>query len=173
MTTLMMKRTLTKFLVAAALVAFPYQAAPGALGDWITAFVENNPAFHVPDSEVACLARVIYHEARGEQTPGKYAVAQVAMNRIEHPEFPSTVCGVIRAKNAFPWAAKDTTPKKSSAYMEARAMAVEIMKFHVHGIEWGPAKTKDSLFFNTVPFSYKRLKYDGKIGSHLFYSLKD
>lgn len=167
------KRILSKLAICSSLLLIPHPSSSTALGEWIEKFVHNDPILHVPESELTCLARVIYHEARGEKTPGKYAVAQVALKRTEHPEFPDTVCGVIKAKNAFPWASTNSTPFRSQAYAEAKKMALEIMRFHVNGIEWGPEKTKNSLFFNTVPFTYKRLKYDGKIGSHLFYSLKD
>jgi hypothetical protein len=43
-----------------------------------------------------CLALNIYHEARGEPLDGRVAVAQVVMNRVGDPEFPSQVCEVVR-----------------------------------------------------------------------------
>ena len=42
-----------------------------------------------------CLARAIYFEANGEPPLGQMAVAQVILNRLRHPRFPKTVCGVV------------------------------------------------------------------------------
>lgn len=42
-----------------------------------------------------CLASAIYYEAASESDAGQYAVAQVVLNRVRHPAFPATVCGVV------------------------------------------------------------------------------
>ena len=42
-----------------------------------------------------CLTRAIYYEANGEPALGQMAVAQVILNRVRHPRFPKTVCGVV------------------------------------------------------------------------------
>ena len=42
----------------------------------------------------ACLAAAVLYEA-GDDAPGERAVAQVVLNRLRHPSFPKTVCGVI------------------------------------------------------------------------------
>lgn len=47
------------------------------------------------------LARVIHAEAEGEPYIGKVAVAAVLLNRIESPQFPNTLSGVIYQKNAI------------------------------------------------------------------------
>ena len=41
-----------------------------------------------------CLATAVLYEA-GDDTVGERAVAQVVLNRLRHPAFPKTVCGVI------------------------------------------------------------------------------
>jgi spore germination cell wall hydrolase CwlJ-like protein len=46
-------------------------------------------------SAVTCLAQAVYYEAAGEGMDGGRAVAQVVLNRLRHPGFPSTVCGVV------------------------------------------------------------------------------
>jgi hypothetical protein len=45
--------------------------------------------------EWRCLAEALYFEARGESVKGQFAVAEVILNRVEHSQFPDTVCGVI------------------------------------------------------------------------------
>ena len=42
-----------------------------------------------------CLAKNIYHEARGESIAGQVAVAWVTLNRMESQDFPNTICGVV------------------------------------------------------------------------------
>jgi spore germination cell wall hydrolase CwlJ-like protein len=42
-----------------------------------------------------CLTTAIYYEAASESEEGQRAVAQVILNRVRHPAFPSTVCGVV------------------------------------------------------------------------------
>lgn len=42
-----------------------------------------------------CLTQAIYYEAATESDAGKAAVAQVILNRMRHPAYPNTVCGVV------------------------------------------------------------------------------
>ena len=42
-----------------------------------------------------CLAQAIYYEARSEGEDGQRAVAQVVINRVRHPAWPNSVCGVV------------------------------------------------------------------------------
>ena len=42
-----------------------------------------------------CLTSAIYYEAGQESVEGQRAVAQVILNRVRHPAFPNSVCGVV------------------------------------------------------------------------------
>ena len=42
-----------------------------------------------------CLTQAIYYEAATEPREGQEAVAQVVLNRLKHPAFPKSVCGVV------------------------------------------------------------------------------
>ncbi len=42
-----------------------------------------------------CLTAAIYYEAAMEPDAGQQAVAQVVLNRVMHPSYPNTVCGVV------------------------------------------------------------------------------
>ena len=42
-----------------------------------------------------CMAEAIYFEARGEEIEGQYAVAEVILNRVDHNNYPDTVCEVV------------------------------------------------------------------------------
>jgi len=42
-----------------------------------------------------CLSQAVYYEANGEPERGQRAVAQVVLNRVRHPAFAKSVCGVV------------------------------------------------------------------------------
>lgn len=42
-----------------------------------------------------CMTQAIYYEAGFEPLAGKRAVAQTILNRVRHPAFPRSVCGVV------------------------------------------------------------------------------
>ncbi|WP_309661897.1 cell wall hydrolase [Sphingomonas sp.] len=42
-----------------------------------------------------CLTQAVYYEAGFEPMEGRRAVAQVVLNRMRHPAFPKSVCGVV------------------------------------------------------------------------------
>ena len=46
-------------------------------------------------AELMCLALAVYFEARSEPLLGQAAVAQVAINRMESPRYPDTICEVV------------------------------------------------------------------------------
>lgn len=52
----------------------------------------NPPA---DDPELLCLREAIYHEARGEDIVGQFAVAEVVLNRVDSRSYPDTVCEVV------------------------------------------------------------------------------
>ena len=44
---------------------------------------------------LTCLTQAVYYEAGFEPAAGQRAVAQVVLNRMRHPLFPHSVCGVV------------------------------------------------------------------------------
>ena len=42
-----------------------------------------------------CLSKAVYYEAAREPREGQEAVAQVVLNRLRHPAYPKSVCGVV------------------------------------------------------------------------------
>ena len=58
-------------------------------------------AFHlaapapVAATALKCLTQAIYYEAATEPLEGRRAVAQVVLNRVRHPAYPKSVCGVV------------------------------------------------------------------------------
>ena len=49
-----------------------------------------------------CLTQAVYYEAGFEPLEGRRAVAQVVLNRMRHPAFPKSVCGVVYQRNSTP-----------------------------------------------------------------------
>ena len=58
-------------------------------------YIDGLPSYR-GGKEWKCLADALYFEARGESVAGQLAVGLVIFNRVEHPKYPDTVCGVTR-----------------------------------------------------------------------------
>ena len=74
--------------------AFLYGRGFGALLMFILLFPGQLKAFD-ENNEVYCMAQNIYFEAGNQPLAGKIAVAQVVLNRLDHPNYPGTMCDVI------------------------------------------------------------------------------
>ena len=123
-----------------------------------------------------CLTAAIYYEAASEPDQGQHAVAQVVLNRVAHPSFPNTVCGVVyqgserstgcqfsftcdgsllRVPSKFFWErARGVAAQALSGYVESSVGLAT--HYHTNAVHpyWAP-----SLHFIT------------SIGAHRFYSL--
>jgi hypothetical protein len=78
--------------------------APSAVQKWTGASPFTLPGgLNSTSRAQTCLAQAIYYEAGSEGTDGQRAVAQVVLNRVRHPLFPNTICGVV-----FQGASRDT-----------------------------------------------------------------
>ena len=51
------------------------------------------------NADILCLAKNIYHEARGEPIEGQIAISNVVINRVKSKQFPNDVCSVVYQKN--------------------------------------------------------------------------
>lgn len=47
------------------------------------------------DRALLCLTQAVYYESGFESGEGQQAVAQVILNRLRHPAYPKSVCGVV------------------------------------------------------------------------------
>jgi hypothetical protein len=47
------------------------------------------------DTALRCLTQAVYYEAANEPLQGRRSVAQVVLNRMRHPAYPHSVCGVV------------------------------------------------------------------------------
>jgi len=56
------------------------------------------------DIDIFCMAKNIFHEAGTEPDEGKYAVAQITINRVKSMRYPNTICDVVMEPYQFSWA---------------------------------------------------------------------
>lgn len=129
----------------------------------------SKPKLNYTVKDKFCLAKNIYHEARGESEHGKRAVAQVTLNRVKSPKFKNTICGVVYERNQFSWT-KNRTRRWSipsgKAWAESQQLADEILSK-------GRAldNMDGALFFHSTRihprWKKRRLAI---IGNHVFYS---
>jgi spore germination cell wall hydrolase CwlJ-like protein len=127
--------------------------------------------------DLACLARNVYFEARGEPAAGQYAVAEVTMNRKASGRYPATVCGVVYQKNwdplrkryvgAFSWTELDDLPAPAG---EPWLQAWEVAEAVYYGRE--PPVLEGATHFHAVyikPDWARSKKPIARIGGHVFY----
>jgi hypothetical protein len=82
------------FLSGLALLASLPSAALASGSEAAEPFVasRDSAAF---ERSLECLTQAIYYEARSQSDDGQRAVAQVVLNRVRHPAYPNSVCGVV------------------------------------------------------------------------------
>lgn len=124
-----------------------------------------------PNSEVDMLALAIHNEARGEPRSGKYAVANVILNRVKHKSFPNTVRKVVTQRGQFQWYHNHKLRSRTAPTEEARAIARDIYQKHVSGRRID--NTGGSIFFSSngvrpAPRAIKSVR----VGHHQFYRIK-
>jgi N-acetylmuramoyl-L-alanine amidase len=123
------------------------------------------PATDVVDAELACLAKVVVHEAGNQSREGQMAVAQVVMNRVNDSRgrFGRTICGVIMQRGQF-FNVHAYNPPRNARWRTA----VEISRQARDGTH--PPVIGNALFFHAAyaaPFRGRARV--GRIGNHVFY----
>lgn len=63
--------------------------------------VVTNPIIKASHKDLDCLAKNIFYESGSESREGKIAVGMVTINRALHPNFPNTICGVVKQRTTF------------------------------------------------------------------------
>lgn len=126
------------------------------------------------DRQFQCLREAIYHEARGEDIIGQFAVAEVILNRVESARFPDDVCGVVHQnahrRNAcqFSYACNG----RSLALTEPRARAVAGRIAQVMLTDSDRPLTEGATHFHATsvnPGWARRYERTARYGSHVFY----
>jgi len=120
-----------------------------------------------------CLTQAIYYEAALEPKSGQAAVAQTVLNRVRHPDFPKSVCGVVYQGSQAPgcqfsFACDGSRERPPIAPFWQRAEAVA--KAALDGAVEKQVGTAthyhaDYVFPAWAPEMFKI----GQIGAHIFY----
>ena len=130
--------------------------------------VQTNESVHYTQKDLTCLAENVYYEAGTEPIEGKYAVAQVTLNRLKTGHWGSTVCAVVHAKAQFSWTLKKKLDKpRGSNWTESKLIAEHMLadKMRVRPLQ-------SALMYHTdyvQPKWADRRQYITKVGQHIFY----
>lgn len=120
-----------------------------------------------------CLTAAIYYEAASESDAGQRAVAQVVLNRVTHPAYPNTVCGVVyqgseRPGCQFSFACDGSLARKPmrAFWDRARRVAADALAGYVYA----PIGLATHYHTTAVhPYWAPSLDFIGTIGAHRFY----
>lgn len=120
-----------------------------------------------------CMTQAIYYEAANEPENGKRAVAQVVLNRVRHPAFPNSVCGVVYQGSHLTTGCQFTFTCDGSLarvpaprqWAEARRIAAEALAGEVY------RPIGDATFYHATYVSpdWRGLDRIEQIGLHIFY----
>jgi Cell Wall Hydrolase len=122
-----------------------------------------------------CLAAAIYYEAASESEDGQRAVAQVVLNRVRHPAYPNSVCGVVYQGTErgdrlcqFSFACDGSMARTPSS--SGWATANRIARLSLAGYAYTPVGAATHYHTLAVnPYWNKSLTAVGVIGAHIFY----
>lgn len=121
-----------------------------------------------------CLTAAVYYEAAIEGPDGQRAVAQVVLNRLRHPAYPNTVCGVVfqgseRSTGCqFTFTCDGALARQPipALWDRARAIAWGALSGQVYApVGWATHYHTDWV----VPYWASSLSKAAKVGTHIFY----
>ena len=153
--------------------ARPFDAVPDTPAQKFLLQADQNSR----DRAAECLTQAVYFEAASEGLEGQRAVAQVVLNRMHHPGFPSSVCGVVYQGSEMPTGCQFTftcdgsllrTPV-ATLWAQARRVAAEALGGRVD-----PAVGHATHYHAdyVLPYWADSLLKQVQIGHHIFYRLK-
>lgn len=125
-------------------------------------------------SEIECLTKVVYYEARGESEDSQMAVGFVPINRLKSGKFPDTICKIVyqRVKRTcqFSWVCNRKHGKvDKELYNDLKKIAMNI--YHNHNKMHDP--TRGATYFKSSKcksrWSKKMYMKTAKIGHHDYY----
>jgi len=123
---------------------------------------------------LSCLASAVYYEAGNQDENGERAVAQVVLNRVRHPAFPGSVCGVVYEGSMRPTGCQFTftcdgslnRQPSSDAWSRAMRIAQEALAGAVYApVGWATHYHADYV----VPYWAATMAKNAVVGAHLFY----
>ena len=123
---------------------------------------------------IDCLTQAVYYEAAFETPEGQRAVAQVVINRMRHPAFPKTICGVVFQGSTLPtgcqfsFTCDGALARPPAAWAWERAQS--IAKAALNGSVMAAVGGATHYHANYVsPYWAPRLYKVHQVGAHIFY----
>jgi hypothetical protein len=121
-----------------------------------------------------CLAQAVWYEAANESEAGQRAVAQVVLNRVAHPAWPSSVCGVVYQGSQrstgcqFTFTCDGSLGRRAGGPTWERAQ--RIAQAALSGDVYRPIGLATHYHTRWVnPYWAGSLDHVGTIGAHIFY----
>lgn len=125
-----------------------------------------------PISDLECLAQNIYFEARNQSEKGQRAVAWVTLNRVDHKDYPDTICKVVWQHKQFSWThdGKSDNPKEKRAWNKAKLIARTVLSLYKYRINLDPSDGALYYHANYVkPLWNTHYNLIVEIDNHVFY----
>ncbi len=151
--------------------AIPIAAASNPAAE---AFLANMRNADAQARSLHCLTSAIYYEAANEPTDGQRGVAQVVLNRVRHPAYPNSICGVVfqgsqrRTGCQFSFTCDGSLRRRPSAASWDRARRVA--QAALSGQVYSPVGYSTHYHANyVVPYWASSLLKTATIGAHIFY----
>ncbi|ESW61208.1 MAG: hypothetical protein Q27BPR15_07765 [Rhodobacter sp. CACIA14H1] len=124
------------------------------------------------DAQWECLSKAIYFESRGETLKGQFAVAEVILNRVDSPDYPGSICGVVEQRGNGGCQFSYICDGRADRMRDGEAMwrAERIARVMMDGAP--RALTMGATHFHTRwvrPGWSNRFPQTATIGAHLFY----
>jgi hypothetical protein len=121
-----------------------------------------------------CLASAVYYEAGSQGDDGERAVAQVVLNRVRHPAFPGSVCGVVYQGSTQATGCQFTFTCDGSLYRRPDAAgwkrAYAVAQAALSGAVFAPVGFATHYHANyVVPYWASTLAKNAIVGAHIFY----
>jgi hypothetical protein len=131
----------------------------------------TSPAF---ENALDCLTAALYYEAGSESADGQRAVAQVILNRVRHPAFPASICGVVFEGSERTTGCQFTFTCDGSLMRQPRpqlwASLRQIAQAALRGAVHAPVGNATHYHADyVVPYWASSLDKSAVIGRHIFY----
>lgn len=175
-----MKKTLLKPTTWAMAAMFMFTAIVTA-----PSIISKQKEIPLDDTDVYCLTRNAYYEAKGDSQMSQIAVTHVVLNRLNDPQFPKKACEVVYQKNRkdnghsvvcqFSWYCDKRMMGRGvdQATWDESYTAVKkaLQIYYYKGVD----VTEGSTFYhaNYVKPNWSRLERVTTIGSHIYYRVNE
>jgi len=134
--------------------------------------IKTDRRMNYTKQEEECLARNVFYEAGVEDRLGKFAVAQVTLNRLKEGRWGNDICKVVYAKSQFSWTLdkhKRHKQPKGELWEASKAVAHQVLAkgYRVEGLQGSTYYHTD--YIKEPVWSRSVVKIQ-QVGRHIFYT---